>query len=176
MRRGWLRWRNCGDNSLDTMLNPDFKEFAALLNASGAEYLIVGGYALAAHGHPRYTGDLDFWIGTEPANALCVLKALGDFGFGALGIGLEDFTTPEQVVQLGFPPRRIDLLTSVDGVAFGPCYARRLVVAMEGVPLNFIALDDLKANKRAAGRLQDLADLEALGEMVQRPGQTPPDN
>lgn len=82
------------------MLNPDFNEFAALLHANGAEYLIVGGYALAAHGHPRYTGDLDFWIGTNASNAEAVLRALDGFGFGALGIGLGDLTTPGQVIQL----------------------------------------------------------------------------
>ena len=90
------------------MLNEDFKEFVALLTSNRVDYLIVGGYALAAYGHPRYTGDLDFWIGTDPANARRLLAALDQFGFGALGIGLEDLITPNRVVQLGYPPRRID--------------------------------------------------------------------
>ena len=102
------------------MLNQDFKEFAASLSSNKVEYLIVSGYALAAYGHPRYTGDLDFWIGTDAANAQRVLDALEAFGFGALGIGSNDLTTPGRVIQLGYPPRRIDLLTSIDGVEFAP--------------------------------------------------------
>ena len=144
------------------MLNQDFKEFAELFNSSRVEYLIVGGYALAAYGHPRYTGDLDFWIGTDPSNAQRVLHALEEFGFGALGIGLDDLTAPGRVIQLGYPPRRIDLLTSIDGVDFAASYARRMLVPLDGLNLHFIALEDFKTNKRASGRLKDLADLEAL--------------
>ena len=146
------------------MLSKDFKEFAGLLNSNSVEYLIVGGYALAAYGRPRYTGDLDFWIGTEPENAVRVLRALDQFGFGSLGITLGDLTTPEQVIQLGFPPRRIDLLTSIDGVEFAPGFQKRMEVTMDGLILHFIALDDFKTNKRASGRLQDRADLQSLGE------------
>lgn len=144
------------------MLTADFKEFAALLNSNGAEYLVVGGYALAAHGHPRYTGDLDFWIGTDETNAQRVLAALAQFGFGSLGISKEDLTTPGRVIQLGYPPARIDLLTTIDGVEFASCFARRMAVSVDGLQLNFIGLDDFKANKKAAGRLKDLADLEAI--------------
>ena len=146
------------------MLSNDFKEFAALLNSNNVEYLIVGGYALAAYGHPRYTGDLDFWIGCDPANAQRVLAALEQFGFGSLGISLADLTTPERVVQLGYPPRRIDLLTSIEGVEFAPCYERRVDVDIDGLILRFISLEDFKRNKRAVGRHQDLADLESLGD------------
>ena len=145
------------------MLNEDFKEFVALLNSNQVEYLIVGGYALAAYGHPRYTGDLDFWIGTDPVNAKHVLAALNQFGFGALGIGLEDLTTPDRVIQMGFPPRRIDLLTCIDGVEFAPAFARRVAVEVDGQSLSFISLDDFKTNKRTTGRHKDLADLDALG-------------
>ena len=144
------------------MLTPDFKEFAALLNSNQVEYLVVGGYALAAHGHPRYTGDLDFWIGTAADNADRVLAALTQFGFGSLGIRREDLTEPGQVIQMGFPPARIDLLTSIDGVSFTPCFQRRLVVDVDGLQLGFIALDDFKINKKAVGRHRDLADLELL--------------
>lgn len=146
------------------MLSKDFKEFAELLDSNGVEYLIVGGYALAAYGHPRYTGDLDFWVGTDPANAQRLLHALDQFGFASLGISVADLTTPENVIQLGFPPRRIDLLTSIDGAEFVPCFQRRMSVAMDGLLLHFISLDDFKANKRATGRLQDRADLQSLGE------------
>jgi hypothetical protein len=148
------------------MLNEDFKEFVALLNSNRVDYLIVGGYALAAYGHPRYTGDLDFWIGVDPANAVRVLAALDQFGFGALGIALADLTSPNRVVQMGYAPRRIDLLTSIDGVEFAPAFARRLVVELDGQSLNFIALDDFKTNKLSSGRHKDLADLEALEGVV----------
>ncbi len=144
------------------MLNQDFKEFAELLASNKVEYLIVGGYALAAFGHPRYTGDLDFWVGTDAANAQRILAALEAFGFGALGIEPVDLTAKNNVIQLGYPPRRIDLLTSIDGLEFAPSYARRMVVAVDGMQLHFIGLEDFKTNKRATGRHKDLADLAAL--------------
>ncbi len=143
------------------MLNRDFKEFAESLNASEVEYLVVGGYALAAHGHPRYTGDIDFWVSDSPDNIGRLLQALRDFGFGSLGLTASDFTA-DTVIQLGQPPRRIDLLTGIDGVEFTACWRRRETLQLDGVTLSFIGLDDFKANKRAAGRLKDLADLEAL--------------
>lgn len=151
------------------MLNPDFTEFVALLNAKGVEYLVVGGYALAAHGHPRYTGDIDFWVSAHPENLARLLDALQDFGFGSLGLKATDFSD-DTVVQLGQPPRRIDLLTHIDGVEFAACWERRETVRFEGSALVFIGLEDFKTNKRAVGRLKDLADLEALGEVP--PGRT----
>ena len=146
------------------MLNRDFKEFAELLDANGVEYLVVGGYALAAHGRPRYTGDLDLWIGAEPANIERVLKALDGFGFASLGLRATDFAAPDAVVQLGYPPGRIDLLTGIDGVRFADCYPRREVVSVAGVRLPIIHIDDFKANKRAAGRPRDIADLDSLDD------------
>jgi len=143
------------------MLNRDFKEFAELLDAKGVEYLLVGGYALAAHGHPRYTGDIDFWVRSSDANLLRLLDVLGDFGFGSLGLGVTDFAE-DTVVQLGQPPRRIDLLTGIDGVSFDACFSRREQVVVDGVRLNIIGLEDFKANKRASGRPKDLADLQSL--------------
>jgi len=144
------------------MLNSDFKEFAELLNAHGVEYLLVSGYALAAHGQPRYTGDIDFWVSPEPANIDRLMGVLQAFGFGSLGLTTRDFDA-DTVVQLGQPPRRIDLMTGIDGVEFAPCWARRVTVSLGGLTLNLIGLEDFKANKRAAGRLKDWADLEALG-------------
>jgi predicted nucleotidyltransferase len=144
------------------MLTSDFKEFAELLNSNGVEYLVVGGYALAAYGHPRYTGDLDFWVGSDASNADRLLAALAQFGFGGLGVTKQDLTTPNRVIQLGFPPGRIDLLTSIDGVQFEESYAKRTSISIDGVPLDFISLDDFKTNKRTVGRHRDLADLEAL--------------
>lgn len=144
------------------MLNADFKEFVALLNSSGVEYLVVGGYALAAHGHPRYTGDLDLWVDAAPANVEHLLAVLARFGFGSLGLTARDFATPGAMVQLGYPPARIDLLTAIDGVTFAECYPRRQMLAVGGVQLPILSLADFKANKRASGRARDLADLEAL--------------
>ena len=121
---------------------------------------------MAAYGHPRYTGDLDFWIGFDLQNAQRLLKTLDQFGFGGLGIRLENFTSPNQVISLGYPPGRIDLLTSIDGVDFAVCYARRMVVPVDGVELSFIAMQDFRVNKRAVGRLQDLADFETLDRLM----------
>lgn len=156
-------------------MNRDFKEFAESLNARGVEYLVVGGYALAAHGHPRYTGDIDFWVRPSTDNLARLLDALKDFGFGSLGLSASDFDA-NTVVQLGQPPRRIDLLTSIDGVNFDACFARREQVELAGVRLNIIGLDDFKTNKRASGRLKDLADLESLepGFTEFRPVRPPP--
>ena len=146
------------------MLNKDFKEFVELLNSAGVEYLIVGGYALAAHGHPRYTGDLDVWIGSSPPNVEKLLEVLARFGFGGLGLKTDDFVKPESIVQLGYPPFRIDLLTSIDGVDFETGYAHRTVMKVAGVDLPIIGIAEFRANKRATGRAKDLADLESLDD------------
>ena len=143
------------------MLNPDFNEFAELLNAHRVDYLLVGGYALAAHGHPRYTGDIDFWVRPAADNIDRLLQVLDAFGFGSLGLKPGDFAV-DTVVQLGQPPRRIDLLTSIDGVDFDTCWARREHVTHGALTLNLIGLNDFKANKRATGRLKDLVDLQAI--------------
>ena len=144
------------------MLNKDFKEFAELLNSTGVEYLIVGGYALAAHGHPRYTGDLDIWVRPSERNVQGLLDVLERFGFGSLGLTRNDFLQPGAIVQLGYPPSRIDLLTSIDGVEFDACQARKVVMNISGVDLPIIGLDEFRINKRASGRAKDLADLESL--------------
>ena len=143
-------------------LDPDFREFIQLLNAHSVRYLIVGGYAVAAHGHPRYTKDLDIWIWLDQDNASLLIHALGDFGFDALGLTPEDFLQPDQIIQLGYPPNRIDLLTTAPGVTFEDCYPVRQVIDIEGIAVDFIDLENLKKNKRASGRAQDLADLENL--------------
>lgn len=144
-------------------LNRDFSEFIECCVARKVRFLIVGGYALAAHGHPRFTKDLDVWIWIDEQNATDLLAALDDFGFGSLGLTIADFLDPDVVVQLGYPPQRIDLLTSIDGVTFDECYRNRVEISLNAsLRVPFISLEDLKANKRAAARLQDLADLEAL--------------
>lgn len=144
------------------MLSQDFKEFIKSLNANQVRYLVVGGYAVAIHGHPRYTKDMDVWLELSPENAAQIVKALDQFGFGSLGLREEDFLDATQVVQLGYPPNRIDLILSLLGVDFDSCYQTRLQVPVEGVTVNFIDLENLKRNKKAVGRLQDLADLENL--------------
>lgn len=144
------------------ILNPDFREFIQSLNDNGVRYLIVGGYAVAFHGHPRYTKDLDIWLWLDRDNAVHVVEALRQFGFGSVGLQPQDFLVADQIIQLGYPPNRIDLLTSLPGVEFSKCYADRVIVEIDGVAMNFIDLANLKANKQAAGRFQDLADLENL--------------
>lgn len=147
---------------LTPMLNKDFREFVELLNSNGVEYLVVGGYALAAHGHPRYTGDIDIWLDPSPVNVSRLLKVLREFGFGSLGLSAADFQQPGAIVQLGYPPARIDLLSSIDGVQFSECYPRRQLVSVSGVELAILHLEDFRKNKRASGRAKDLADLESL--------------
>lgn len=145
-------------------LDRDFKEFLECLAGRDVRFLVVGGYAVAAHGHPRYTGDLDLWVWTGVENAESLLMALSDFGFGSLGLVADDFTEPGRVVQLGYPPVRIDLLTSIDGVDFEACFDRRVEIVLEGLAVPFIALDDLRRNKASSGRPQDIADLAALDD------------
>jgi hypothetical protein len=144
------------------MLSKDFKEFVALLNAHGAKYLVVGGYAMAVHGRPRQTGDLDIWLKRDHDNALRVTAALQDFGFGGLGLSVDDFEVPDQVVQLGYPPFRIDLLTDIDGVDFDAAWPSRFEYLLGELPIPFIGIDALKENKRASGRPRDIDDLENL--------------
>ncbi|GCA95080.1 DUF6036 family nucleotidyltransferase [Microcystis aeruginosa] len=144
------------------MLNQDFKEFIQLLNNNQVKYLVIGGYAVAVHGHPRYTKDIDIWIEMSSENTQKLMRALTEFGFGSLGLTAEDFQTPDQIIQLGYPPSRIDLITTPDGIDFMTCYQTKIEIKMNDVVVNFIDLESLKKNKKASGRLQDLADLENL--------------
>jgi len=144
------------------MLSKDFKEFIKLLNENNVKYLVVGGYAVAFHGHPRYTKDLDIWIESSPKNAQRLLSALDQFGFGSLGLELEDFIAANQIIQLGYPPNRIDLLTTAGGLDFWECYKSKVSEYIHGIQIDFIDIENLKKNKRATGRSQDLADLENL--------------
>lgn len=146
------------------MFHKDFSEFIELLNKHQIEYLLVGGYALGIHGHPRYTGDLDIWIKPESANADKVLAALQDFGFAELGLSRQDLIKVGNVIQLGYPPLRIDLITKPDGVEFEDSYKNRLQLEHDGLTLHVISLDDFKRNKAASGRPKDIADLESLKE------------
>lgn len=143
-------------------LQPDFKELLVLLNARAVDYLIVGGYALAFHGAPRFTGDLDIYISTTPENAEKVHSALTEFGFGSVGLTKEDFTRAYHVIQLGVPPVRIDFVTTIDGVDWASAWAGRKQGAYGEVPVCFLGKPEFIQNKKATGRLKDLADVEAL--------------
>jgi hypothetical protein len=144
------------------MLSQDFKEFIESLTESEVRYLVVGGYAVAFHGYPRYTKDLDVWIELTQENADRIIQALQQFGFGSLGLAYSDFLVRDQIIQLGYPPNRIDILTTLPGVEFSECYEHKIQVEIDHVPVNFIDLEHLRINKRASGRAQDLADLENL--------------
>jgi len=144
------------------MLSRDFKEFIESLNANNVRYLVVDGYAVALHGYPRYTKDLDVWIEPKIQNANNVLNALTPFGFDSLDITADDFLEEGNIIQLGYPPNRIDLITSLKGLMFENCYPERVQVEIQGVLIDFIDIENLKTNKKATGRPQDLADLENL--------------
>ncbi|MCD4795639.1 MAG: nucleotidyltransferase [Candidatus Cloacimonetes bacterium] len=144
------------------IINKDFKEFIKLLNDNFVRYLIVGGYAVAFHGHPHYTKDLDIWIYPDKENAKKLIEAMKEFGFNSLDLKIEDFVKPGYVIQLGYLPNRIDILTDITGVEFDICYSEKIKVEIDGTRVNFIDLENLKKNKTATGRYQDLADLEHL--------------
>jgi hypothetical protein len=144
-------------------LSKDFKEFISLLNVNKVEFLVVGAYAVAFHGYVRFTGDLDLWVNPESENAHRLLKALADFGFGSLtGLSYEDFNKDNSVVQLGYPPFRIDLMTSVSGLTFKESYAKKEHVVIDDVIVPFLDLESLKHNKASTNRKKDLGDLENL--------------
>lgn len=143
-------------------IGPDFKEFIELLNKYQVEYLVVGGYAVAMYGYPRYTGDIDFWIKPNKENATKIVNALVDFGFGSYDISEDDFIKTDGIIQLGFPPNRIDLLTGVTGLNFEICYNERNKLTLAEIEVNFISLFHLRLNKKETGREKDLNDLSNL--------------
>lgn len=145
-------------------LAPDFREFLKLLNSEGVEYLVVGGYAVSHYGYPRPTGDLDIWIAIAPDNARRAKAALVRFGFAESAMASADFTTPRRVFRMGVPPVRIEILTSITGVEFADCFARRNTAILDDVSVPFISREDLLQNKRAAARHKDLNDVERLTE------------
>jgi len=143
-------------------MNPDFKEFIQSLSDNQVRYLVVGGYAVAFHGYPSYNKDLEIWIEVSHENAVRILKALEQFDFSSLHLNENDFLVEDQIIQLGYPPRRIDIITTLEAVEFNVCFEKRLPIDVDGVNVNFIDLGNLRKNKKATGRLQDLADLEKL--------------
>lgn len=145
-------------------IQQDFKELLELFNAHNVKYLIVGGYALAHHGAPRYTGDIDIFVKPDRENALNILKALDKFGFGSSGLKKDDFVSPDKVVQLGYPPVRIDIITSISGVTWEAAVKEHETGKYGDVTVFFIGRNQIIQNKKATGRKKDIADLEALGE------------
>jgi predicted nucleotidyltransferase len=127
------------------VFDQDFREFLKSLNDNHVRYLVIGGYAVAYHGHPRYTKDMDVWVASDKENAAQIVKALDDFGFASLGLKEEDFLEPGQIIQLGYPPNRIDLYTSTLGVDFETCYPDHEVFEMDGIQVNFIDLKNPEA-------------------------------
>jgi hypothetical protein len=143
----------------------DFRDLLELLNAHKVEYMIVGAYALAFHGAPRYTGDMDIFVKPDSENARRIIAALNDFGFGSAGLTVADFEVEDRVVQLGFPPVRVDIVTSITGVSWEKAVSERIKGIYGDIPVYYIGRRQFISNKRALGRKKDLADLEALGEV-----------
>ena len=143
-------------------IQKDLKEFIALMNSHEVEYIIVGGHAVAYHGYPRFTGDMDFFVRTSAENAARIITVLQSFGFTGAEQLEPTLVTAGKVVQLGRPPNRIDLLTGIDGVTFEQAVAGAIEIKMDELPVRMIGLEDLLKNKAAAGRPKDLADLLEL--------------
>jgi len=143
-------------------LSKDLREFIGLLNSKGIKFIIVGGHAVAYHGHPRFTGDIDFFVECSPANAKALEQVIIAFGFAGLGLTANDFLKPETVIQLGRPPNRIDILTSITGVDFVRAWQTKTAALIDGIPIFIISKELLIKNKRAVHRPQDLADLQQI--------------
>jgi len=145
-------------------IQSDFRDLLESFNKNRVEYVIVGGYALAFHGAPRYTGDLDILVNTSEDNAHRILNALNGFGFGSVGLSLQDFIESNKVIQLGYPPVRIDIVTSISGVSWVEAYQNRVAGKYGDITVYYIGRKQFVINKRTVGRKKDLADLEALSE------------
>lgn len=154
-------------------LDKNFREFIALLNEHKVKYLIIGGYAVNFHGYPRYTKDIDLWLWMTGPNIENLIQAIKNFGFESLSLQIEDFMTPENIIQLGYEPYRIDLLVDIEGVVFDECFERRVEADLDGVNTKFLSLQDLIMIKKKAGRLQDLADAEQLEKIKETSNRKP---
>ena len=143
-------------------LDPDFEDFIQFLNQYEVDYMIVGGYAMAFHGSPRYTGDLDIWIDISESNAEKMILVIKAFGFSSLGFKKEDFLKENLINQIGYPPLRIDILTNIDGIDFKEAYTQKQVIEIEDLKANYIGLRDLIQNKKTSGREKDIIDVKTL--------------
>jgi hypothetical protein len=144
------------------IFEPDFVDFIDLLNKHQVDYMVVGAHALAYHGRPRHTGDLDIWIKPSEVNARKMVKVIDDFGFSSLGLSEKDFLKENYVTQLGYPPLRIDILNTISGVEFDEAYANKVIGETDSLNVNFINVDEFIKNKEASGRNKDLGDIESL--------------
>lgn len=151
-------------------MNRDFKDLLSGFNAGGVEFIVVGSHAMAAHGYVRATKDLDVWVNPTAANAARVMAALAGFGAPISDLRPEDFSEPGSVCQIGVAPVRIDIITTIDGVLFEEAWKDRRESRFAGEVIPVLSLRDLIRNKRASGRTQDLADLEALGRLQRAEG------
>jgi predicted nucleotidyltransferase len=149
-------------------LDKDFEDFIELLNKHKVDYMIVGGYALAFHGKPRHTGDLDIWINLSEENAKKMMIVLNEFGMATLGLQKEDFLQKGGITQIGYPPLRIDILNEIDGVNFAEASKNKLIIDVDGMSINYIGLNDLIKNKQVSGRKQDLSDVNELNKLKKR--------
>lgn len=148
--------------SLSVKLTRDLREFIELLTSHGVEYVVVGGHAVAYHGSPRYTGDVDFFVRASEENARRVLAVLAAFGFADAGIELDDLRVPGRIIQLGLPPNRIDIITQITGVDFAAAWAGRVTAKLDDLSVPMLGRAELLKNKRATGRPKDLADADAI--------------
>jgi predicted nucleotidyltransferase len=146
-------------------LAQDFEDFIKLLNKHQVDYMVVGGYALAFHGKPRHTGDLDIWINTTEDNAEKLIHTIKEFGLSSLGLTKSDFMQEGYVTQIGYPPLRIDILNSIDGVQFETAFLNKLLVDVNGIEIKYIGLRDFIDNKNASGRSQDIADVKEIKKL-----------
>lgn len=143
-------------------LPPDFKEFLKLLKEHKVRYLLIGGYAVGFHGYPRATADMDIWVAIHPENANKIVTVLKEFGFDLPELSPQLFLQEKQIIRMGVPPIKLEICTSISGVEFDSCYKNRIVAELDGMEVNVIGLNDLKANKKASGRSKDITDLEKL--------------
>lgn len=143
-------------------LAKDLREFIALLNALEVDYVIVGGHAVAYHGHPRYTGDIDFLYRPVPANAAKLRTVLDRFGFGDLDVSMQELLAEDFILQLGHPPNRVDLLNTISGVGIEQIWSHRVAAELDSLPVYFLGLDELLQNKAATGRAKDAGDVAEL--------------
>ncbi len=150
------------------LFTKDYEDFIGCLNNNNVKYLVVGGMAVIFHGYPRYTGDIDFWIQKSEENAGKVVKAISDFGMGTLNLMESDFLKKDNIIQLGFEPNRIDILTDLHTVEFERCYTNRKEVKSKNFVVPFIDVSDLIASKLVANRPQDIADVYKLQKVQQK--------
>ena len=157
------------------MLNEDYRDILLAFSKEKVRFLLVGAYAMAAHGYPRATMDIDIWVMPSPQNADAVLRALRRFGVPLHNVTKEDLQQDGTIFQIGVAPRRIDIITAASGLLFEEAYGRSLSVDIEGIEVHIPSLSDLIRNKRASGRTKDLADAEALESLKSSEQMAPPD-